>query len=91
VQNTKAAILLIDANTGAIVNACVAPVTFDATSGIENVSLGKATAVEVYNLSGQRVATASSFAAAESGLKAGIYVVRTAGAEGTTSQKILVR
>jgi hypothetical protein len=91
VQNTKAAILLIDANTGAIVNACVAPVTFDATSGIESVSLGKATAVEVYNLSGQRVATASSFAAAESGLKAGIYVVRTAGAEGTTSQKILVR
>jgi hypothetical protein len=91
VQNTKAAILLIDANTGAIVNACVAPVSFDAASAIEQVTVGQVKSVEIYNLSGQRVAAASSLEAAQSSLQPGVYVVRTAGTQGTESKKILVR
>jgi hypothetical protein len=91
VQNTKAAILLIDANTGAIVNACVAPVSFDAASAIEQIAVGQVKSVEIYNLSGQRVAAAASLEAAQSSLQPGVYVVRTAGTQGTESKKILVR
>jgi hypothetical protein len=91
-QNTKVAVLLIDANTGALINASVAPVSYgDATTGIENITSGTAAPVEVYSLGGQRVATATSFAAAQRSLQPGIYVVRTAGVGGMESTKVVIR
>jgi hypothetical protein len=92
IQNSKVAVLLIDANTGALINACVAPATYgDTTTGIENITSGTAAPVEVYSLGGQRVATATSFAAAQRSLQPGIYVVRTAGASGMESKKVVIR
>jgi hypothetical protein len=92
IQNSKVAVLLIDANTGALINACVAPATYgssDATNGIDQVWTADA-AVEVYSLSGQRVLTAPSFTAAQRSLQSGLYLVRTVGADGSTTKKVLI-
>jgi hypothetical protein len=91
-QNAKVAVLLIDANTGAIVNACVARAPQTDNSAIETITAtGNVTAVEVYGLNGVRVATAPSFEAARLGLGTGVYVVRSQSANGTKVQKVVIK
>jgi hypothetical protein len=113
IQNSKVAVMLIDANTGALINACVAHATYgDASSsgiesiggdndqvaltiadGILRVTGSGQTAVELYSLNGQRVASAAGVGQAQLSVagERGIYLVRIHNAQKTIVKKIVLR
>lgn len=74
INNCKMVVLMIDANTGKVINAVCAPLTANDPSGIHDVSADAKGETRVYNMQGMLVRKGTAKATATQGLH-GLYIV----------------